>query len=200
MYTPSHFSETDTRRMYDLVRENPFATLISSSAGRVSFTQIPMISEAGDVLIGHMARANPQWQTLGRADDVVAVFSGPHAYISPTWYENDGVPTWNYATVQVRGSLEVFDDPARLHILVMELSSRFEAPFAQPWDGVYDERKLRGIIGIKMSVDEIEGKFKLSQNRTATERSRVRQMLNNPALSEAQRLADMMADLDPKHD
>lgn len=125
------------------------------------------------VLHCHVARANPQWQQLGVSAHVLAIFAGPHGYVSPTWYADPGVPTWNYAVVHAHGVARVIDDPEHLRGHVEALAAKFERGRAAPWVPDYDPRRLAGIVGIEVRVDTLEGKFKLSQNRSAADRAGV---------------------------
>jgi transcriptional regulator len=134
-------------------------------------------------LRAHVSRANPQHKNFSPDVQALAIFGGPHAYISPSWYaskKEDGkvVPTWNYAVVHAYGFLKLFDDPQRLHAHVGALTKLHEAGFAEPWKvedapAEYIERHLKGIVGLEMQIDRLEGKWKISQNRPETDRAGV---------------------------
>jgi transcriptional regulator len=123
-------------------------------------------------LLGHLARGNPHWQALEAARETIAIFEGPHAYVSPRWYENHpAVPTWNYAVVHAHGRARLMGE-AELHALVHALSTRYEAGAEKPWrmedhPADYVGKMLTAIVGFELEVEKLEGKFKLSQNRPA---------------------------------
>ncbi|MDX2234720.1 MAG: FMN-binding negative transcriptional regulator [Hyphomonadaceae bacterium] len=146
----------------------------------LSATHLPLFLD-GDWLVGHVARANPQWRAA--PCEGLVVMAGPEAYVSPSWYPSKAehgraVPTWNYVTLHVRGRLETFDDPARLEDAVARLSGRHEAAQAKPWTIAeaprdYIDRLMAGIVGVALRVDAVEGKRKLSQDRSAADQSAV---------------------------
>jgi transcriptional regulator len=124
-------------------------------------------------LLGHVARANPHWRHFSNGEDAMVLFQGPHAYISPSWYVAPGVPTWNYVAVHVYGSARALDDPSRVKSIVERLTEVYERDNTPPWAPTYDERMLGAIVGIEITVTEVQGKFKLSQNRSAADRAAV---------------------------
>jgi transcriptional regulator len=193
MYPPPHFLENDDAKLATLIRENAFGALVSVVDGRATATHIPFLydQEAG-VLLGHVARANPQWGSLDQAQDVLVIFQGPHAYVSPSWYNSPGVPTWNYAIVHIHGIATTFDAPERLHALVSKLTDQYESSNEEPWSGQYNPRMLENIVGIEIHISSIEGKFKLSQNRPLEDREAVSSKLIEIDGSEAQKVAEMM--------
>jgi transcriptional regulator len=176
MYIPPAFAETDRDTLRDLMREHPFALLISQSADAPLVTHLPLVLDTGaagnGVLYGHMARANPHWRALEDDPAVVAVFSGPHAYVSPSWYENHpAVPTWNYVAVHAHGRAETIHDPDALAPLLERMVAEFETGDGawrfedQPAD--FRQRQMKGIVGFRIAIERLEGKIKLSQNRPA---------------------------------
>ncbi len=188
MYLPSHFSVTDTARLHALMRAHPLAWLVVvADDGRTSADPVPLELAAGEgegalgTLRGHVARANP----LARRDgaEVLVVFSGPQAYISPGWYASKQqhgkvVPTWNYAVVQARGRLRTVADAGWLLALVTRLTQRHEAPLPQPWSvddapPAFVQQMLGAIVGLEIEITELSGKFKLSQNRSAADQAGV---------------------------
>ncbi|MDP2255633.1 MAG: FMN-binding negative transcriptional regulator [Polaromonas sp.] len=176
-YLPPHFEETDTATLHALVGAYPLATWVVPHQGELLVNHIPFLLDAqrGEhgTLIGHVARANPVWQALPASS--VAVFMGPQAYVSPSWYPSKqahgkAVPTWNYATVHAHGVPQAFDDPARLLALVTRLTQVHEASQAQPWQvqdapADYLGSMLKAIVGIEIPVQRWVGKWKVSQNR-----------------------------------
>jgi transcriptional regulator len=173
MYTPEHFKETDTERLEALIRGYPFGTLITVNDGFPLVNHLPILLErrTSDTafLLGHVARANPQWHHLASGQTALAVFQGPHAYVSPSWYGSPGVPTWNYAVVHVYGKARILENDAEAEDLLERLTAIYEANQPAPWKAnLAGERraKLLGmIVGFEIRISAIEGKFKLNQNR-----------------------------------
>jgi len=188
MYLPSHFSEARPDVLRAFVREHPLGLLVTQSrAGGVDANSVPFILDAdGDgpgVLRAHVARANPVWQTARDDADALVVFQGPHGYVSPGWYPTKAVhgkvvPTWNYVMVQARGRLRAIDDAAWLREFVGRLTDRHERTREVPWSvgdapADYIDSMLRAIVGIEIALTSLVGKWKVSQNRSADERSGV---------------------------
>lgn len=182
MYVPPAFREDRREVMEALMAAHPLATLISHGAGGLSANLIPM-QVAGGMLRAHLARANPQLDDLRAGSEVLAVFQGPQAYVSPGWYATKAehgrvVPTWNFLMVQVRGVARVIDDAGWLREQVAALTDRHEAGRAAPW-AVTDaperflDAQLRAIVGIELPLDRIAGKWKASQNRPDVDRAGV---------------------------
>ena len=137
LYTPAHFRVDDPAALYEFVSRNAFGTLVSSAPSGLDISHIPFLPERdahGAVrLLGHVARANAQWQALEGASHLVAIFQGPHGYVSPSWYrDHPAVPTWNYAVVHAHGKARLMDEP-ELHDLVVRLSNTYEAGRPEPW-------------------------------------------------------------------
>lgn len=181
MYVPTHFSEDDPARLRALIDENAFATLVTAEDGRPFATHLPLLLDPGrgphGVLLGHMARANPQWRSFGGGAEALAIFAGPHAYVSPRWYATQpSVPTWNYAAVHAYGVPRILDDAAEAREALARLTARLEGDGGWSMDGLpesYLAGMMRGIVAFEIPVARLEGKFKLSQNRSATDRRRV---------------------------
>ncbi|AMS32304.1 MAG: FMN-binding negative transcriptional regulator [Betaproteobacteria bacterium] len=186
MYLPTHFAETRAEVLQDLIRTHPLATLVHLGTDGLAADHIPlMLHQATDGQItmrGHVARANPIWSAAnGKA--VLAVFQGPHAYISPSWYASKAehgkvVPTWNYAVVHVHGVLTAIDDFAWFHAHASAMTERNEASVGKSWKVTdapddYIRNTARAIVGIEIAVERIEGKWKMSQNRSAADRAGV---------------------------
>jgi transcriptional regulator len=183
MYVPKQFREDDIDVLQTLMREYSFATLVSTQEDGVpTATPLPFVLEAQPAPYGtlkaHMALGNPQWRTFRPDQLVLVIFQGPHAYISPSWYETSlAVPTWNYATVHAYGYPRLIDDQAELLEQLQSLIGLHEASFAHPWPfdlpTDYLEQMMKGIVGFAIQITRLEGKFKMSQNRSATDRERV---------------------------
>ena len=173
-YVPRHFRVDDREALERFVEANAFGTLVSAGAAGLSASHIPFLSRRGADgrlrLLGHVARANAHWQELEAAGEVLAIFEGPHAYVSPTWYANHpAVPTWNYAVVHARGRARLLP-PAELPGLLDRLSRAYEDGRASPWrmealPPDFSAKLLEAIVGFEIAVERLEGKFKLSQNR-----------------------------------
>ena len=203
VYLPPLFTESDQEVLVAHIERHDFGALISHGAAGLIASQIPFLVERRNgalYLLGHLARANPQCVDLEAADgEVLAMFAGPHAYISPGWYEaGPAVPTWNYATVHAYGRARTITEPGPLRDLVRRLSERHEArEEASPWrmDDLpedYLAGMLRGIVGFEIAVSRLEGKFKLSQNRPAADRPRIAAALKRRGDPEAQAVAALM--------
>ncbi len=184
MYIPKHFSENDLSVLQTLMREYSFAILVSTQEDGVPLaTHLPFLYEPEPapygVLKAHMALGNPQWRTFQAEREALAIFQGPHAYISPSWYEAElSVPTWNYATVHAYGKPRIITDHTELYIHLKALIATHEAQFANPWPFErlpmdYIERMMKGVVGFELVITHLEGKFKMSQNRSENERARV---------------------------
>ncbi|MDO1527996.1 FMN-binding negative transcriptional regulator [Fulvimonas sp. R45] len=171
MFTPKHFAETRTEILHGLIRDYPFATVVANAADGLIANHLPF-ERVGNVLHGHVARGNE----LARLDgaEVLVVFRGPDGYVSPNWYPTKQethreAPTWNYAVAHVHGRLKVVEDATWLRALLERLTGHHEATEPQPWHvgdapADYVEKMLRAIVGLAITVERIEGKYKLSQN------------------------------------
>jgi transcriptional regulator len=176
LYVPSHFRQDDADAAYRLIESHAFGTLVSAGPAGLHVSHIPFVPERDDKgrvrLLAHVARANGHWKALADATDIVAIFQGPHAYVSPTWYSvHPSVPTWNYAVVHAHGRARLLDQ-AELHDLLLRLSSHYEAPNTPPWkmsslSADYTQSMLNAIVGFEIEVERLEAKYKLSQNRPA---------------------------------
>jgi transcriptional regulator len=179
MYVPNHFRPPQTEDAVQLLDSLGFGVLFTSHEGTSLATSIPILvrqDSGGLVLDGHLARGNPQTEHVGTGASALFVATGPHAYISPTWYDHVNVPTWNYVTVQVSGSLSRVDDAAAVKDMLRRLVSRYEPPDRYSVDslpGDFFERLTRGIVPFTMTVDSLTPCFKLSQNRSDGDHARI---------------------------
>ena len=185
MYTPPAFREDDPAELATIMRAARLATLVTATDEGLQATPLPLVlADEGEhgVLYGHLAKANPQWKhpVIGHA---LVIFSGPDAYVTPSWYASKQehgkvVPTWNYVAVHAHGPVEFFEDEARLHDVVTRLTNLHEQPRAQPW-AVTDapepfvKSQLKGIVGLRLPIERIAGKRKMSQNRPEADRAGV---------------------------
>jgi transcriptional regulator len=194
MYIPSHFRESDERVLAEFIDAYAFGTLVTVERGLPFASHLPFLHDRERrTLHAHVARGNPQWQHIAANADVLAMFQGPHGYVSPTWYAKPGVPTWNYTAVHVYGRARVLDDAEATGRHVEKLAARFERGSEKPWVPTYDPRMLAGIVGIEIAIGEIQGKLKLSQNRTAEDRAGVVARLEARGTDESTALAKLVA-------
>lgn len=187
MYLPRHFAQEDPAALHALMRAHPLAMLVSIGADGLTADHVPLsFDPSTSRLQGHVARANPLWRHAD-GQPVMAVFRGPEAYVSPSWYPSKAVhhkvvPTWNYAVVHAHGRLQAVDNAPWLHTLVSQLTAEHESSRDRPW-GVddappdYIQQMLGAIVGIEIGVERLIGKWKLSQNRSAEDRDGVRRGL-----------------------
>ena len=169
MYIPEKFAVTDADEIFAFLAANAFGQLVSLHEGRPMVSHLPfLVADDRRTLKCHVARQNPQWREIGD-QQALATFLGPHDYISPSWYQGAGVPTWNYQAVHVYGRCRVFDDAGELASLVDRLSGVYEARFETPWQPRYPDSMLQAIVGIELQIDDVECKYKLSQNRPAAD-------------------------------
>ena len=186
MYVPDYFKESDPERLAVLINGNSFGMLVTAPEGVPFVTHLPFLFERSGHsqgrLLGHMARANPQWQHFSSGSEVVAIFQGPHAYISPSWYASPGVPTWNYAVAHLRGIARLIENESALATLVERLTQVHESHMSSPWQPDFSSERhakmLNVIVGFEIEITDIQGKFKLSQNRSLEDRQRVIKELN----------------------
>ena len=205
MYLPSHFRQDDPVRMHELMREHPLAWVVTlQGAQGLAADPIPLELDpsAGPhgTLRGHVARGNPLWKAHGT--QVLALFQGPQAYVSPGYYPSKAlthkvVPTWNYAVIEVVGTLQVVEDAPWLRQLVHRQTDHHEAAQAQPWSvddapSEYVAQMLKAIVGIEIPIERLSGKWKLSQNRSTEDRHGVAAGLAQDPRESAQAAAAMV--------
>jgi transcriptional regulator len=201
LYLPKHFTADDRIAVARLMHDHPFATLLTPVVPEPLFTHLPLIHvadrEPHGTLLGHFARANPHVEVAAAAESI-AVFHGPHAYVSPSWYARPAaaVPTWNYAVVHAHGAIELAHDPAESRAILDAMIHRFESQRAMPWrlglSPTNLDAMVGAIIGFRIRIRRIEAKFKLSQNRTPEDRSRVAAALEAEGYADATATAAWM--------
>ena len=201
IYTPQTFAAHDGAAIARLVLDHPFATLITPGNPEPFISHLPLelASDRGPrgTLLGHMARANPHWRHFGNGASV-AVFHGPHAYVTPSWYVDPAtaVPTWNYAVAHVHGAATPMTDETETRALLDRLIRRYEASRAQPWqlqlDGRPLEALLGAIVGFRLHIERVDTKLKFSQNRSVEDRDRVIAALRGEGYPEATAIAAWM--------
>jgi transcriptional regulator len=198
VYLPSSFAESDPARLAALIERHGFGVLFSQHDGHPFATHLPLLYEREPgphgTLLGHMARANPQWRTAA-GQRVLAVFSGPHAYVSPAWYEaRDVVPTWNYVAVHVEGVLETIDDESGTVELLTRMVRQYEGD--EGWSFAADDRYVgqltKQIVAFRIPIDRIEGKWKLSQNQPRERQEKVARALARRSDADSQAIARLI--------
>ncbi len=208
MYIPKFNAVTDLAILHDLMRRFSFATLVTTHEGAPFATHLPFMldpaASANGTLIAHMARGNAQWRDFDGASEALTIFQGAHAYISPSWYEEPvSVPTWNYAVVHAYGVPRVIEDEARVRAILRELVDLHESTFAEPWPmdlpEEYLHKMIAAIVAFEIPIARLEGKLKLSQNRSPEDQRNVIGALSASPDANAQAVAAMMHAL-PKRD
>jgi transcriptional regulator len=205
MYLPAHFEERRIDVLHAMQRAHPLGLLVTLSDAGLQANPLPFLLDldAGPfgTLRGHVARANPLWRETRSDVDALVVFQGPQAYVSPSFYPSKAdhgkvVPTWNYITVQARGTLRAIDDSAWVRELVTRLTQQHEAPRSAPWavsdaPADYIDSMVRAIVGIEIPLTGLVGKWKVSQNRGVADRRGVAQGLRAGAAGEVAAAAAM---------
>lgn len=183
MYLPTSFREDRVEVLHQTIRQIALGTLVCLGEDGLCASHAPMLIDAEPApfgtLTGHIARANPQWRNARPEVDALAIFTGPHAYVSPGWYATKAqtgkvVPTWNYVAVHATGKLRFFDDAERLRRIVTRLTDLHEQGRSEPWQVTdapedYIAGMLKAIVGFELSIVKLEGKWKMSQNRPAAD-------------------------------
>ena len=170
MYTPEYFKNTDIASVRDFIRKNGFGILVNTIEGRPFATHIPLeLSQDESRLLGHVSKANIQWKHFEANNNVLAIFMGPHTYVSSSWYNHENAPTWNYITVHVYGKIQVIEGEA-LRKSLKELLDKYERHSANPvsmekMSPAFLKGSLNGLVGFEIEITEIQASYKLSQNR-----------------------------------
>lgn len=206
VYLPPAFTEARPEVLIAHIERHDFGLLVSPGATGLVASHIPFLTEREDETLhlhAHLARPNPQVADFARGGEVLAIFSGPHAYVSPSWYANaPSVPTWNYADVHAYGVVRLVEDTDWLRRLLRRLSERHEARRPVPWrieelPASYLAGMLQGIVGVDIAVTRLEGKYKLSQNRPPADRPRVIAALERRGDADALDVARLMREREP---
>lgn len=192
MYVPAAFQVDDPEKIAQFIAEHSFATVITQHDGAPFASHVPLLFDRASgphgTLVGHLARPNPQWQNAVDAAEgisALAIFSGPHTYISPTWYaEPNTVPTWNYVAVHATGRMKLLTNEQRLLELLTRTVNIYESSQPRPWrledqDQSFIQKLLGGIVGFEIAIEKLEGKWKLNQNQSAARRERVIAVLSH---------------------
>ncbi|MDQ2995859.1 MAG: FMN-binding negative transcriptional regulator [Chloroflexota bacterium] len=186
MYLPKSFQIEDLAELQAFIHAYNFASLVTQHEGAPFASHLPFMLDAErghyGTLLAHMARANPQWRDFATGGEALVIFQGPHAYISPSWYEtHPSVPTWNYAVVHAYGVARIVEDHTTLRSMLERLVDTHEAAFAQPWrmdlPHNYLDKMMRAVVGFEIEITRLEGKLKLSQNRSEHDQHQVAEAL-----------------------
>jgi transcriptional regulator len=210
VYIPPHFNEERIDVLHQLIREHGLATLVTYGPSGLIASHVPLVLDTSDpassygTLRGHLSRANQQWRDYSPDVPALAIFAGPQHYITPSWYpakteHGKVVPTWNYIVVHAYGRLETYDDRESLLANVEALTTQHEASRHEPWKvsdapASYIDAQLKGIIGISLRIDRLEGKWKISQNRSAADQASVAAALHEAGNDASVAMAETMDD------
>lgn len=198
MYSPAHFRVSDPALLHRFLEEHPFGLLVTQGSGEPRVSHLPFVTRVEDdqlTLLGHVARANPQ---ASEGDGpALAIFSGPHHYVSPTWYDAPGtVPTWNYVAVHARGRLSWRDEPEFAREVLESLVAESEAGLEPPWQVDFEEPKTAGMLGgiaaFELRVEHLDGKWKLNQNHPPEHRAGVIDALDKIGSEDARAIVRLM--------
>jgi transcriptional regulator len=202
MYIPPFNRINDRDRIIHFIQSRGFASLVSKNEQGITASHLPVLwnengSEWG-TLRSHMARANPQWKHFESGEEVLCIFHGPHAYISPSWYVmQHTVPTWNYGAVHVYGAPQLLDT-AGLRQVVFDTTAKYESPMPQPWTIPLSEQEidqmLKAIVGFSIRITRVEAKFKLGQNRSTEDQEAMLRALQNSSRAGDKELASFIAE------
>lgn len=204
MYRPRHFNVDDPDRLSRHMREQSFALMITAPDGVPVASHIPLFLDQDGGrpgrLLGHMAKANPQWRAFDGKLEALALFWGPHAYVSPNWYETERmVPTWNYVTVHAYGKPRVLSDPDDAADVLKRLIAAYESEATGNWSmdrlpESFVDKQLNAIVAFEIPIERLEGKFKLSQNRSDADRAGVIKGLEGIGDADSLAIAQVMKD------
>lgn len=204
MYTPKNFKVSDFEEIREFVQQNSFGTLVTTKKGKPIATHLPLqlMQEGEDYYItGHMAYGNPQWRTFEACEEVLVMFQGPHAYISSSWYEQENVPTWNYQAVHLYGTAQILTEEELKQDLT-SLMQKYEGHRENPvlWDTLSPsllEKELKGIVGFKIPVREVQAAYKMSQNRNQADYQNIINRLQQEEDPNSKQMAKVMRTKSP---
>lgn len=172
MYIPQHYKNENITEVKEFIEQNSFGILVNQVNGKPWATHIPLEldidSEGNDVLVGHIAKANPQWKYFEKNSEVLCIFNGPHSYISSSWYKEEEVPTWNYIAVHIYGTLQILDEAAvlaSLHKLVDKYEKNSKEPISLHDMSPKTMRQIKGVVGFQIKIEDIQATKKMSQGR-----------------------------------
>lgn len=201
MYVAPTYAEADPAKIREIIRTYSFATVVTCGSEEPAATHVPLHFEQDDAgaecLYGHVSKANPQWRHFGAHRSAMAVFQGPHHYVSPSWYDHMNVPTWNYIAVHVYGRTLLVTDPQELRSMFTRLIETHETSLGSGYSiesmtPAYYTKELKGLVAFKICIDRIEANFKLSQNRHDRDHANIRKQLNALGTENAVEIARWM--------
>lgn len=198
MYTPNSFQEKDPKKLLQIMQDNAFAMIVTTdNKSKPVSTSLPFLVKQVNnkvILQAHFAKANPQWEHLESNAQILVVFQGSHCYISPSWYKNSGVPTWNYVTVHAYGTAKLFKSNKQTAELIEELSDKYEKTQENPWKAKdnYSEKLLDHIVGFEINVQELQGKVKIGQNKAEEDLEGVVQALSSSTSEQDRAIAKLI--------
>jgi transcriptional regulator len=199
MYIPKYYKISDVNEIEEFIQMNSFATLVTTKQGKPIATHLPLMFNKKDddyYLTGHMAYGNPQWRTLESSEAVLVMFQGPNAYISSSWYSHENVPTWNYQAVHIYGKANILEKEELIGDLTM-LLEKYEKHREKPilWDNLSPElleKEMKGIVGFKIKIGEVQAAYKLSQNRNEVDYENIIHQLKNEETPNSKQMAQLM--------
>jgi transcriptional regulator len=199
MYIPSYYKENDFPTLLAFIQAHPFGVICSRGTGALLATHLPFVAQEKDqhiVIHGHMAKANMHWKDLEAGAEALLIFQGPNGYVSPSNYERkENVPTWNYMAVHAAGRARIIQDREESLLFLEEMIARFEPDYAKQWHqlpAAYIDGMLAGIVAFEIEVTRLEGKFKLSQNKTEGERENIIRSFKESGTEDGAKLAEAM--------
>ncbi|TFB24084.1 FMN-binding negative transcriptional regulator [Filobacillus milosensis] len=199
MFIPKHYKVTDFEEIREYIQRNSFGTIVTTKQGKPIATHLPLeLHKQGDdyFITGHMAYANPQWRTFeDENEDVLVMYQGPHAYISSSWYKSEDVPTWNYQSVHIYGTASIMNEQELQEDLKL-LLQKYEQHRKNPvlWDNLSSQTKkqIKGIVGFKIKMQEVQAAYKLSQNQNKDDYHNIIDNLNEEKDLHSKDLAEVM--------
>jgi len=199
MHIPNYYKNENIDEVKDFLTSNSFGILINQSQGKITGTHIPMELDqdenGDDVLLGHISKANPQWHSFHTGEEVLAIFNGPHTYISSSWYQKENVPTWNYIAVHVYGNIKIIQGEELL-LSLKKLVDKYEKISSHPISvetmSPTTLKQIEGIVGFSIKIHEIQAAYKLSQNRNDVDYHNIKDTLENSGDMQAKTVAQNM--------
>jgi transcriptional regulator len=200
MYIPHYFKNENMEDVLDFIQKNSFAVLVSNGDDKLLATHTPLMvsrDEAGHVsLFGHISKGNPQWTSFQNNQQILAIFQGSHSYISPSWYNHENVPTWNYIAVHVYGRITIIEGDELLEAM-NKLVNNFEKAMEHPMrlehlSDSFVQHEIKGIVGFKITIDDIQAAYKLSQNRDRESHDNIIRELEKSGDEQSAEIASMM--------
>ncbi|AFD05736.1 FMN-binding negative transcriptional regulator [Solitalea canadensis] len=200
MHTPKNYRNENIDEIHDFIKHNSFGILINQVDGKPWATHIPLVldknEEGSSVLVGHISRANPQWKEFQNNEQVMVIFSGPHTYISPSWYDHENVPTWNYLAVHVYGTIKIMEGES-LYNALAKLVDKYEVHSERPvsvhtMSQEMVRKEMKGVVGFEISMDEVQATYKLSQNRDKHNHTLIIEELEKKGEANATEIANEM--------